>query len=135
MATKQKLNRSHRIFFRHFLVVVLGPVAINALRRFNQKPDKIQHNRSYKVENNLIYNDAGNETGIVKYYITNSILHANYKRQNGVLYRTDNTHNRYSTIRRKKYECLNESFITTKMVNLQMWSPNLSNAFLLKSAC
>lgn len=134
MEANQNMARSRLAFNHHPLVVMLGSVVINAFRRLNQKPNQIQHNRTYKVEYDLINNVAGNDAGVVKYHVTDGILHTNNEWQNGVLNSTENTHNRYSTIRREKYKCLNESLFITKLAKLQTWNVNLTSAFLLRGA-
>lgn len=134
MEANQIMARSRLAFNHHNLVVMLGSVVINAFRRLYQKPEHIQHNRTYEVEYDLINNVAGNDAGVVKYHVTNGVLHKNNEWQNGVLNRTENTHNRYSTIRREKYKCLNESLFITKFTKLQTCSVNLPSALLPRGA-
>lgn len=129
MGAHQIMERSRSANVLYGLVMMLGSVSINAFRRLYQKPNQIQHNRAYKVENDLINNVAGNNAGVIKNYITDCILHTDNKRQNGVLNCTENTHNRYSTIRREKYKCLNESFFITKLVKPQIYSLSFRVAF------
>lgn len=135
MGAIQNMAHSRRASIRYRLVVmVLMPVVINAFRWLNQKPNQIQHNRTYKVEYDLINNVAGNDAGVVKYHVTDSVLHTNNEWQNGLLNSTEKTHNRYSTTRREIQKCLNESLFITTLAKLQTYNVNLTSAFLLKGA-
>ena len=90
MDTQTDMVRVHPDFNRSRLVTVLMSVVINTFRRLDQKPNQIQHKRTYKVENSLICKVAGNYTGVIKNYIANRILYAVYKRHNSVFNFTQN---------------------------------------------
>lgn len=136
MGANQNMARSKPSSDHHYLLVmVLASVVVNAFRRLDQKPDQIQHNCADKVKNDLINDVAGKNAGIVKYHITNGVLHTYNKWQNGVLDRSKKTHNRYSTFRREKYKCLSESFFITKPAILQILGMNYASVNTLKGVC
>jgi hypothetical protein len=128
MGTNQIMARSKQYANHQKLsVMVLASVAIDAFRWLYQKPNQIHQDRGHKVKYGLVGNVAGYGTSVIKYYVANGILYATDKRHNTVLDCIKKTHNRYSTIRREKYKCLNDSPFTTKLTNLQIFQIDLVN--------
>lgn len=129
MRALQNMVRSRLVFNHHYLLVMmLASIVINAFRRLDQKPNQIQHKPAYKVENCLVYSVAGNDASVVKYHVADGVLHPINKWHDGAFDRIQKTHNRYSTIRREIYKCLNESIVTMKSFNLQSRGMNFSCA-------
>ena len=120
MDTRPKQARIQPLSNHTELVVMLRSVAVNAFRWLKQKPCQIHYKRTDKVENDLIYNVTGKDAGKGKNHVTNRVLDTDCKGYESAPCVTKNTHNCYSTNRRKKYNCLNESIFTIFSSVLQL---------------